>query len=92
MTESKMIVTLTTEELSQVVTEAVQKALVAERERNEKAEKEVYLTRKEVISLLKISPVTFWKLCKANTLETKKIGRKVLVLKSSVMAAQAAKL
>ena len=28
MTESKMIVTLTTEELSQVVTEAVQKALV----------------------------------------------------------------
>ena len=92
MTESKMIVTLTTEELSQVVTEAVQKALVAEHERNEKAEKEVYLTRKEVISLLKISPVTFWKLCKSQTLETKKIGRKVLVLKSSVMAAQTAKL
>ena len=92
MTDNKMIVTLTTEELSKVVTEAVKKALDAERERNEKAEKEVYLTRKEVISLLKISPVTFWKLCKSNTFETKKIGRKVLVLKSSVMAAQAAKL
>ena len=92
MTESKMLVTLTTEELSQVVTEAVKKALDAERERNERAEKEVYLTRKEVISLLKISPVTFWKLCKSQTLETKKIGRKVLVLKSSVMAAQTAKL
>ena len=92
MTEVKMLVTLTTEELSEVVTEAVKKALDAERERNERAEKEVYLTRKEVISLLKISPVTFWKLCKANTLETKKIGRKVLVLKSSVMAAQTAKL
>ena len=87
-----MLVTLTTEELSEVVTEAVKKALDAERERNEKAEKEIYLTRKEVISLLKISPVTFWKLCKSQTLETKKIGRKVLVLKSSVMAAQAAKL
>lgn len=92
MTEVKMLVTLTTEELSEVVTEAVKKALDAERERNEKAEKEIYLTRKEVISLLKISPVTFWKLCKSNTFETKKIGRKVLVLKSSVMAAQAAKL
>ena len=92
MTEAKMLVTLTTDELSQVVTEAVKKALDAERERNEKAEKEVYLTRKEVISLLKISPVTFWKLCKSQTLETKKIGRKVLVLKSSVMAAQAQKL
>ena len=92
MTEVKMLVTLTTEELSEVVTEAVKKALDAERERNEKAEKEIYLTRKEVISLLKISPVTFWKLCKSQTLETKKIGRKVLVLKSSVMAAQAAKL
>ena len=87
-----MIVTLTTEELSKVVTEAVKKALDAERERTEKAEKEVYLTRKEAISLLKISPVTFWKLCKSNTFETKKIGRKVLVLKSSVMAAQTAKL
>ena len=92
MTENKMLVTLTTEELSEVVTKAVKKALDAERERNEKAEKEVYLTRKEVISLLKISPVTFWKLCKSQTLEAKKIGRKVLVLKSSVMAAQAAKL
>lgn len=87
-----MLVTLTTEELSEVVTEAVKKALDAERERTEKAEKEVYLTRKEVISLLKISPVTFWKLCKSQKLETKKIGRKVLVLKSSVMASQAAKL
>lgn len=92
MTEVKMLVTLTTEELSEVVTEAVKKALDAERERNEKAEKEIYLTRKEVISLLKISSVTFWKLCKSQTLETKKIGRKVLVLKSSVMAAQAQKL
>ena len=92
MTENKMLVTLTTEELSEVVTEAVKKALDAERERTEKAEKEVYLTRKEVISLLKISPVTFWKLCKSKTLETKKIGRKVLVLKSSLIAAQAAKL
>ena len=87
-----MMVTLTTEELSQVVTEAVIKALDAERERSEKAEKELYLTRKEVISLLKISPVTFWKMSKNNVLETKKIGRKVLVLKSSVMAAQSAKL
>lgn len=92
METTRMMVTLTTEELSQVVTEAVRKALDAERERSEKAEKEMYLTRKEVIALLKISPVTFWKLCKNDTLETKKIGRKVLVLKSSVMAAQAQKL
>lgn len=87
-----MLVTLTTEELSEVVTEAVKKALDAERERTEKSEKEMYLTRKEVINLLKISPVTFWKMSKNNVLETKKIGRKVLVLKSSVMAAQSAKL
>ena len=87
-----MLVTLTTGELSQVVADAVKKVLDAERERTEKAEKEMYLTRKEVINLLKISPVTFWKLCKNQTLETKKIGRKVLVLKSSVMAAQTQKL
>ena len=92
MEKARMMVTLTTEELSEVVTEAVRKALDAERERSEKAEKEMYLTRKEVINLLKISPVTFWKMSKNNVLETKKIGRKVLVLKSSVMAAQAAKL
>lgn len=92
MEATKMLVTLTTDELSQVVTEAVQKAIAAERERSEKAEKEMYLTRKEVINLLKISPVTFWKMSKNNVLETKKIGRKVLVLKSSVMAAQSAKL
>ena len=92
MEKARMMVTLTTEELSEVVTEAVRKALDAERERSEKAEKEMYLTRKEVISLLKISPVTFWKMSKNNVLETKKIGRKVLVLKSSVMAAQAQKL
>lgn len=92
MEATKMLVTLTTGELSQVVADAVKKVLDAERERTEKAEKEMYLTRKEVINLLKISPVTFWKLCKNQTLETKKIGRKVLVLKSSVMAAQTQKL
>lgn len=92
METTRMLVTLTTGELSQVVADAVKKALDAERERTEKEEKEMYLTRKEVINLLKISPVTFWKMSKNNVLETKKIGRKVLVLKSSVMAAQAAKL
>ena len=92
MEATKMLVTLTTGELSQVVADAVKKALDAERERTEKEEKEMYLTRKEVINLLKISPVTFWKMSKNNVLETKKIGRKVLVLKSSVMAAQSAKL
>lgn len=92
MEATKMLVTLTAGELSQVVADAVKKALDAERERTEKSEKEMYLTRKEVINLLKISPVTFWKMSKNNVLETKKIGRKVLVLKSSVMAAQSAKL
>lgn len=92
METTRMLVTLTTGELSQVVADAVKMALDAERERTEKAEKEMYLTRKEVISLLKISPVTFWKLCKNNVLETKKIGRKVLVLRSSVIASQAQKL
>lgn len=92
MTENQMIVTMTADQLSELVEAAVGKALEAERERENKEVKQVYLTREQTMQMLQISSTTLWKLDNANLLEKKKIGRKVLYSRKSVEAAQAAKL
>lgn len=92
MTENQMIVTMTADQLSELVEAAVGKALEAERERENKEVKQVYLTREQTMQMLQISSTTLWKLDNANLLEKKKIGRKVLYSRKSVEAAQTAKL
>lgn len=87
-----MIVTMTADQLSELVEAAVGKALEAERERENKEVKQVYLTREQTMQMLQISSTTLWKLDNANLLEKKKIGRKVLYSRKSVEAAQTAKL
>ena len=90
--EKTMVVTLTTDQLTELVEAAVGKALEAEREREKTEVKQVYLTREQTMQFLQISSTTLWKLDNANLLEKKKIGRKVLYSRKSVEAAQAAKL
>ena len=90
--EKRMVVTLTTDQLSELVEAAVTSALTAEREREKAEVKQVYLTREQTMQFLQISSTTLWKLDNANLLEKKKIGRKVLYSRKSVEAAQTAKL
>lgn len=92
MTENQMIVTMTADQLSELVEAAVGKALEAEREREKTEVKQVYLTREQVMQMLQISSTTLWKMDNSNLLEKKKIGRKVLYSRKSVEAAQTAKL
>ena len=90
--QKTMVVTLTTDQLSELVEAAVTSALTAEREREKAEVKQVYLTREQTMQFLQISSTTLWKLDNANLLEKKKIGRKVLYSRKSVEAAQTAKL
>lgn len=90
--QKTMVVTLTTDQLTELVEAAVGKALEAEREREKTEVKQVYLTREQVMQMLQISSTTLWKMDNSNLLEKKKIGRKVLYSRKSVEAAQAAKL
>lgn len=90
--QKTMVVTLTTDQLTELVEAAVGKALEAEREREKAEVKQVYLTREQTMQMLQISSTTLWKLDNANLLEKKKIGRKVLYSRKSVEAAQTAKL
>lgn len=90
--QKTMVVTLTTDQLSELVEAAVTSALTAERERERNEVKQVYLTREQAMQMLQISSTTLWKLDNANLLEKKKIGRKVLYSRKSVEAAQTAKL
>lgn len=92
MIKNDLIVTLSTSELKDLVFDAVKDALQTEREHQEVKSNEVYLTRVDTMKLLQISKVTLWKLDKQGILERKQIGRKVLYSKSSVLAAQSAKL
>ena len=92
MNKDNLVVTLSTQELKDLVYDAVKDALENERKQQEEKANEKYLTRQDVMNLLKISKVTLWKLDKSNVLERKKIGRKVLYTKSSVLSAQASKL
>ena len=71
MTENQMIVTMTADQLSELVEAAVGKALEAERERENKEVKQVYLTREQTMQMLQISSTTLWKLDNANLLEKK---------------------
>ena len=90
--QKTMVVTLTTDQLTELVEAAVGKALEAEREREKTEVKQVYLTREQVMQMLQISSTTLWKMDNSNLLEKKKIGRKVLYSRKSVEAAQTAKL
>lgn len=92
MIKNDLIVTLSTSELKDIVYDAVKDALQTERQVQEVKQSEVYLTREDTMKMLQISKVTLWKLDKQGILERKQIGRKVLYSKSSVLAAQAAKL
>ena len=92
MGKQDLIVTLSTAELKDLVYDAVKDALETERQAQEAKQNEVYLTREETINLLKISEVTLWKIDKKGLLDKKKIGRKVLYAKSSVLALQTARL
>ena len=92
MNKDNLVVTLSTQELKDLVYDAVKDALDNERKQQEEKANEKYLTRQDVMNLLKISKVTLWKLDKTNVLERKRIGRKVLYTKSSVLAAQTSKL
>lgn len=92
MNKTDLIVTLSTEELKDLVYDAVKDALSTERETQEQKQNEVYLTREDTMKMLQISKVTLWKMDKQGILERKQLGRKVLYSKSSVLAAQAAKL
>lgn len=92
MNKADLVVTLSTSELKDLVFDAVKDALQTEREHEEVKSNEVYLTREDTMKMLQISKVTLWKMDKQNLLERKQIGRKVLYSKSSVLAAQAAKL
>ena len=92
MNTTNLVVTLSTDELKDLVYDAVKDALQTEREHQEVKQRDVYLTREDAMKMLQISKVTLWKLDKQGILERKQIGRKVLYSKSSVLAAQAAKL
>lgn len=92
MNTTNLVVTLSTDELKDLVYDAVKDALQAERKTQEVKQNEVYLTREDTMKMLQISKVTLWKLDKKGHLERKQIGRKVLYTKSSVLAAQSAKL
>lgn len=92
MNKDNLVVTLSTTELKDLVYDAVKDALDNERKQQEAKANEVYLTREDTMKLLQISKVTLWKMDKANLLERKRIGRKVLYTKSSVLSAQASKL
>lgn len=92
MNTTNLVVTLSTEELKDLVFDAVKDALSTERNAQEVKQNEVYLTREDTMKLLQISKVTLWKMDKQGILERKQLGRKVLYSKSSVLAAQAAKL
>ena len=92
MNKTDLVVTLSTEELKDLVFDAVKDALSTERETQERKQNDVYLTREDTMKMLQISKVTLWKLDKQGILERKQIGRKVLYSKSSVLAAQSAKL
>ena len=92
MNKDNLVVTLSTQELKDLVYDAVKDALDNERKQQEEKANEKYLTRQDVMNLLKISKVTLWKLDKTNVLERKRIGRKVLYTKSSVLSAQTSKL
>lgn len=92
MNKADLVVTLSTDELKDLIFEVVIDALNTERKNQEQKQNEVYLTREDTMKMLQISKVTLWKMDKQNLLERKQIGRKVLYSKSSVLAAQAAKL
>ena len=92
MNKEQLVVTLSTAELKDLVYDVVKDALQSERKQQEEKANEKYLTRQDVMNLLKISKVTLWKLDKTNVLERKRIGRKVLYTKSSVLDAQTSKL
>lgn len=87
-----LIVTLSKSELKDLIFDVFKDALRSEREAQEAKQNEVYLTREETINLLKISEVTLWKIDKKGLLDKKKIGRKVLYAKSSVLALQTTRL
>lgn len=92
MNKADLVVTMSTDELKDLIFDVVKDALNTERETQEQKQNEVYLTREDTMKMLQISKVTLWKMDKQNLLERKQIGRKVLYSKSSVLAAQAAKL
>ena len=75
-----LIVTLSKSELKDLIFDVFKDALRSERE------------AQETINLLKISEVTLWKIDRKGLLDKKKIGRKVLYAKSSVLALQTARL
>ena len=91
MNATNLVVTLSTDELKDLIFDVVKDALSTERNAQESKQNEVYLTREDTMKLLQISKVTLWKLDKKGILERKELGRKVLYTKSSVLAAQAAK-
>ena len=84
--------TLRTTELKDLVYDAVKDALQSERKQQEAKANEVYLTREDTMKMLQNSKVTLWKMDKANLLEKKRIGRKVLYAKRSVRSVQTSKL
>lgn len=90
--EKTMVVTLTTDQLSELMETAVSKALAAEREHKETVAREIFITRQQVMQMLQISPVTLWKLDKKGLLDKRRIGRKVLYAKSSVEELRAVQL
>ena len=90
--KENLIVTLSTTALKDLVYDAVKDALQSERKQQEAKANEVYLTREDTMKMLQISKVTLWKMDKANLLEKKRIGRKVLYTKSSVLSVQTSKL
>ena len=90
--KENLIVTLSTTELKDLVYDAVKDALQSERKQQEAKANEVYLTREDTMKMLQISKVTLWKMDKANLLEKKRSGRKVLYTKSSVLSVQTSKL
>lgn len=92
MNKADLVVTMSTDELKDLIFDVVKDALNTERETQERKQNEVYLTREDTMKLLQISKVTLWKLDKKGLLERKELGRKVLYTKRSVLAAQAAKL
>ena len=92
MNKTDLVVAMSTDELKDLIFDVVKDALNTERKTQEVKSNEVYLTRVDTMKLLQISKVTLWKLDKQGILERKQLGRKVLYSKSSVLAAQAAKL
>ena len=73
MNTTNLVVTLSTEELKDLVFDAVKDALNTQRETQEQKQNEVYLTREDTMKMLQISKVTLWKMDRQNLLESPSI-------------------